>query len=749
MKKRLASFVAVAWCASLTLGASAPYVDFNQAPAFELPSSSQHCLAADFNNDGRPDLILSAGYTINSGSVLLLLNAGNRTFILQSSLYVGARTPEIAAADFNGDGILDVAASAGGNVSVFLGDGAGDFAKPVTYPYDVRLFTTADLNSDGAPDLVGASATTASVLFNDGLGRFTLSTAGEPESVQSLVVADFDLDGNLDLITTHYNETISLIRGNGDGTFQPDISLGTGSPSERVAVGDFNEDGRPDLVVFHRVTFSVWFGAQGGQVVFGGQIPIFLSENRQAETADLNHDGHADIIWAGAGATINIGIGDGSGRFNISHYGAAKTVATFAIADFDGDSRPDIAVPDAIGSTLTLLLNKGDGTFAGSEAFYPTSRLIDIDGDGRLDLIGGGGNTAQVFARRGNGDGTFGDLISFAMEDIPYSGAVGDLNNDGYQDYVALLYTNGIIGNRVGVLLGVGDGTFSNGPTHLLIGRSFDVALSDFNGDGKLDLVADGSGTNAGVCLGHGDGTFASELEIPGSANRIPIAIGDLNNDGNPDLVLRMDVYLGHGDASFSFLNTSTAGILNRPYLGDLNGDGNLDLVGISNYDGGTTIYAGDGNGNFSQLSHLSLGESLAAIADFNQDGKMDLAVTQSYSVAVLLGNGDGSFVIGGSFFAIGGPVVGDVNGDGLLDIVSGGHVLLNQTFTKLGLTHTSTGAVLTWPSYTAGLMLESTESLAAPDWRRVPAPVSVVDDRYVVTNATTRPTQFFRLRRQ
>ncbi len=125
-----------------------------------------------------------------------------------------------------------------------------------------------------------------------------------------------------------------------------------------------------------------------------------------------------------------------------------------------------------------------------------------------------------------------------------------------------------------------------------------------------------------------------------------------------------------------------------------------------------------------------------SAIGDFNEDGRPDLALSIGYtynsgSVLVLLNSGEGTFA------GLGGLVVGDVNGDGLPDV------------TKLGLARTSDGAVLTWPSYTAGLMLESTESLAAPDWRRVAAPVSMVGDHYLVTNATTRSTQFFRLRRQ
>ncbi len=737
----------------ITQAAGPAAIDFNQAPVIRVPDSSLFSATGDFNEDGKPDLALSTGYTINSGSIMVLLNAGDQSFAPPISVYVGGTVPLVATTDLDRDGHLDLAAANGTNIAVFLGDGVGGFTRSDEYLCDSAPIVLAieDMNRDGAPDLLVASRLPeVLVLINDGAGHLN-SRHSIPLSavVTALTTADLNSDGDPDLAVVHHgSDTLDIVIGNGDGTFQAAISLQAGPEFSCVAAGDFNEDGRPDLVAFGGDEMAVYFGTEGGGFGLRNVITIpFSLFHYKAETGDYNGDGHRDVVWASGDSTINLGLGDGRGDFQTSYYGAGKTVQTFAVGDFDGDLKPDIAVPGAIGSTLTLLHNKGNGTFAGPVA-YGYGVLVDLDHDGRLDLIGGNDQNDRLYARLGNGDGTFGEIRSSALADEGYSGALGDLDNDGYPDFVSLLYSNGVATNRVGVLLGNGDGTFASGPTHLLIGRALGLVLGDFDNDGRLDVAAEGIGTNAGVCLGNGDGTFASELEIPESANRGPMAVGDLNNDGNLDLVLRMDVFLGHGDGTLSFLKTTTTGIQNLPYLGDLNGDGNLDLIGVS-IRGGSTIFLGDGRGDFIEFSHLTAGIGGAAIADFNRDGRPDVVFSNSHDVAVLLGNGDGTFINGGYFFSAGSPVVGDVNGDGQIDIVGGGLVLLNQTFTKLSVTRPATETVVTWPSYTAGLMLESTESLAAPDWRRVPAPVSVVDDRYVGTNATTRPTQFFRLRRQ
>ncbi len=345
-------------------------VSFNQAPVIKLPSSSLHSAAGDLNHDGRPDLILSAGY----GSLLVLMNTGGGTFAGPRTLHAGGTSPGIAMADFNGDGNLDIATQAAGGIATFLGDGTGEFSDPIPCPCNFRLETAADFNGDGAPDLATASTDGVVILFNDGEGRFTAPRSIPlAAGVQTLTVADLDGDGNLDVAATHYNDTFSLVFGNGDATFQPAVVMNAGATSSRVVVDDFDEDGLPDLAIFQEAELSLWLGQGNREFSPAKQVPIVFSPYpTTAQTGDFNLDGHRDLAWiTGVDVGINLLFGDGAGHFEPVHYAAGRVAITFAVADFDGDGTPDIAAPGAIGETLSMLLNKGEGKFAGTEMFPP------------------------------------------------------------------------------------------------------------------------------------------------------------------------------------------------------------------------------------------------------------------------------------------------------------------------------------------------------------------------------------------
>jgi Bacterial Ig-like domain (group 3)/FG-GAP-like repeat len=320
---------------------------------------------------------------------------------------------------------------------------AGPFAQGVA---------TGDFNGDGFADVVisNGNANTLTVLLGNGSGTFTAApVVNTPANPTSIVVGDFNGDGRQDLAVTDVDDAeITVFLGAGNGTFTNAGSYETPGGPNHLAIGDFNNDGMQDLVatVDGDTNLAILIGNGDGTFQNAGNSPSVGANPASVTVADFNGDGNVDLAVVGD-STINaltILLGNGDGTFTAANANPATGAgpASVTAADLNGDGKPDLAVANSADSTITILLGNGDGTFTiapgPATGLEPTSVLItDLNGDGVPDLLIAGYLNGFVQVRLGNGDGTFTD----PGEDInvgsaPSFAAVADFNGDGVPDLV-------------------------------------------------------------------------------------------------------------------------------------------------------------------------------------------------------------------------------------------------------------------------------------------------------------------------
>ncbi len=647
MGARAVWLTSVMFVAGVVTAAAQP-LDFTSA-TYGSTAGARGAVALDLNRDGWLDLA-----TANTGrnTVVILVNRGDGTgFAAPIEIRVGAGPFDIASADLNRDGIPDLVV-----------------ATPDAHAIEVLL--------------VGADGRVASRSV----------VAGGSES-RGLTLADVTLDGIVDLVYTDFARSrVVLMPGTGTGGFgAPLADIAVSARPQGVVAGDFNHDGAIDLAVASTaasVLDVIYRNSSGGTTrrsVAAGRTLNVLT------VIDMNADGWDEIAAASSSSNaIVIFKGGAAGFAAAGSRAVGASPRGIASGDFNQDGRPDLATGNYGSDTATVLLGRRDGSVL-PDAWSdlpsgPGARAIatgDFNSDGRLDLAMGPQSSSQVWLHQ-NDTAFVAPGLSFTSRAVSLSHGpvdIADFNENGRPDLLT----------ERGVLL---DGTtvvpFATSQDSFIT----DVDAADFNRDGHQDVLlhriffADGRQTLAVLDLHHGNGrgqfVFARRIgNMPDGYYGFQTA--DLDRNGHLDVVVlgQKDLYIKRGVGSGPFAES----VFTVPdtwvlwfELGDVTRDGIPDIVALG-YDSSTVVYPGDGEGGFGEraVAANSAGGAFFKLGDLNHDGWLDIVADRGGQFDVILASGDGGWAAPREYPSwipydtAGGTILGDFNNDGHLDALSWG----------------------------------------------------------------------------
>ena len=617
-------------------------------------------------------------------------------------------------------------------------------SKRLQPPEDTWISVIADLNADAIPDRILRGSNDWFVFWGEADGSFRPGPSFAATFSQVNVVADVDRDGHADWITGSTDPflpgVIEVARGRGDGTFEATVAsaIGTGSVS-RLQVVDLGDDDQPDLftVVDHMVcsdwecwtepmTYLLAGDGAGGFADASGPLPWDFS---RGFPADVNGDGHVDMVLGGS--ELPVYLGDGHGGFGDAKTSYNTLGSVLAAGDVNGDG-----VLDLVGNNFhraVSVFGNSDGTFRPGVDFgasLAAAQLVDWDQDGKLDLIEPG--AAQLEIYHGDGAGGFLRVAAYGLGDLqlerPY---LLDANSDGKLDLLCGA------GEQTFIIPAAPDGAFGRSLLAAAVRSATGVAVLDCDADGMNDLVVSANGSESAFFSGDGIGGFGAPQSL-GIAPTTGFAGFDLDADGKQDLIAvhpasnKISIAYGRATGGFEPVREwATGAALERVRVGDVDGGTEPDVVVLPEWGdffisrrftvlqsvGARTFatyrtYATAGYVHDAQplgrdvhgraifavlMSHTPVGNQLLvyrgganglepaeslpvpvaairlAAADVDGDGWNDLLVG-SQSIDIFLGSADGVFTSGPSLaseYYVKQIVVVDLEGDGDRDVVA------------------------------------------------------------------------------
>ena len=576
-------------------------------------------IAADFDGDGNLDIV---SVDQQSNSLGMIKGFGDGTFRRIAALPVGSLPTGVVFADATSDGIPDLITSnlISQEVSVNVGDGHGGYATRIStsiVPVTPNALAVGDWNGDGRADVavVSGSLNILLTLIGNGAGGFTnqvqYATGAYPKQV---IAADFNLDGNTDLaVVNNTSNSIQIWRGDGAGGFALDTTLATDAAPQGATIADFNGDGISDIVVcnFGVDDVGVYLGTPAG----GFGSPSILSPGfgpRAAVATDINNDGRIDLVVtlsrvSGVGQAA-VYLGNGSGGFTLQPpVNTGPVPNTATVGDFNQDGNQDVVTVNLTGNTVSVLQNTGGAFLLGSKVPLP-------------------------------------------MGAFPQGVAVADLNGDGKADVASANQSP----NTVTVMYGDGLGNFPTaGPSPKTGTTPYSIVSDDYNHDGLIDLVTANNGNDTVTYMQNTGTSFNTTNLATGCVGTVAVASGDVSGDLNPDLAMvcensnqmctRRSTGLSGPNSFGNPVCSSLAGIPADVVLANINGDAFQDAVMVLRQLNTVSVALADGLGGVSGVPAsypVGPGPTGVARGDLDGDGLIDLiaANTGADSISVILG---------------------------------------------------------------------------------------------------------------